>query len=226
MVKLLNKKNISTLSNILYAFLQIQSSITDKIEINPPKTNCIYAMWHTNQFCLCVIPNRKDVNVMVSNSIDGELITRVIEHMGFGVVRGSSQRKGCVSSMMQLITKIKNGECAAIMVDGPRGPLHKVKGGVITLAKETGVPIIPTYWYSNERTFLHLPSWDKMTTPLFTCHVMNIYGDPIYVNENDDKNEIAKKIADALNDLEKRAPEEYLKAKKQNLWKKQKRKKV
>ena len=223
MVRLINNKNISKLADTIFAFFHLQSYFTHIIEINPPKTKSnLYAFWHEHQFAIYGIPNKSELNVLISNSKDGEVITRAVEKMGFKVVRGSSARKGCVTSTMQLITRIKNGESAAIMVDGPRGPYHRVKNGIITIAKETGAPIIPSYWYSGERTFIKLPSWDKMSTPIFNCHIINLYGEPISVDKDADTKEIAKKLEEALYDLERRAPEEFAKAKKQKLWKKQK----
>lgn len=223
MVRLINDKNISKIANLVYGFFHLQSFFTHIVEINPPKGKSnIYAFWHSHQFAIYGIPDKGNVNVLISNSQDGEVVAGAVEKLGFKVVRGSSARKGCISSTMQLITRVKEGESAAIMVDGPRGPLHKVKKGAITIAKETGAPIIPSCWYSAEKTFVYLPSWDKMSTPVFNCHIINLYGDPIYVNKDDDTKEVATKIANAINELIERAPEEFKKAKKQNLWKKRK----
>lgn len=223
MVRLINNKNITKLGDLIYAFFHLQSYFTHIIEVNPPKTKAnLYAFWHEHQFAIYGIPNKGEVNVLISNSQDGQVVAKAVEKLGFKVVRGSTARKGCITSTMQLISRIKEGESAAIMVDGPRGPYHKVKNGIITIAKETGAPIIPAYWYSEEKTFVKLPSWDKMTTPIFNCHIMNLYGEPIYVNKDDDPKDIANKIEVSLDDLKDRAPEEYAKAKKQKLWKKKK----
>lgn len=108
------------------------------------------------------------------------------------------------------------------MVDGPHGPLHKVKGGAIKLAKETGAPIVPVHWFSPQKTFITLPSWDKMKTPLGHCNIINIYGEPINVAPDDNEKEIAKKIKFSLEELKKLAPVEYQKAKEQKLWKRKK----
>lgn len=221
MVRIINSKNVDKIASFVYGALLIQKFFTHIIEINNPlKVPCIYAMWHENQFCIHGIEDKAHLNVLISNSADGEIIARAVEKWGFRVVRGSSNRKGCVSSTMQLISRIKEGECAALMVDGPRGPLHKVKGGVITLAKETGAPIIPMHWFSREKTFVTLPSWDKMKTPLFNCHIINLYGDPIYVSKDDKDEDIAARIKSSLEELEKLAPAEFDKAKKNKLWKK------
>ena len=223
MVRLINNENIDKIATIVYRTLRVQEFFTHIIEINNPLIKpCIYAMWHENQFCIHGIEDKAHLNVLISNSADGEIIARTVEKWGFKVVRGSSARKGCVTSTMQLITRLKEGECAALMVDGPRGPLHKVKGGAIKLAKETGAPIVPMHWYSPEKTFISLPSWDKMKTPLGLCHIINIYGDPIYVNPEDDEAEVAQRVKASFEDIEKRAPEEFQKAKKLKLWKKRK----
>lgn len=223
MVKLLNNKTKPYLINVVASILHFQELFTHIVEIdNPGVTPCIYAMWHENQFAIYGIRDKGNLNVLISNSADGELVATAVEEMGFKVVRGSSARKGCVSATLQLIDRLKNGECAAIMMDGPSGPLHKIKGGVFKLARETGAPIVPTHWYSEEKTFVTLPSWDKMKSPILNCHIINIYGEPIYIKEEDTNEEIGKQIKASINNLIQRAPEEYKKAKQQKLWKKRK----
>lgn len=223
MVRLINENNVDKVAAVVYGALTLQRIFTHILEINNPEIKpCIYVMWHENQFCIHGIQDKKHLNVLISNSIDGEIIARTVGRWGFGVVRGSTARKGCISSTMQLISKLKEGECAAIMVDGPHGPLHMVKAGAIKLAKATGAPIVPMHWYSDEKTFITLPSWDKMKTPLGLCHIVNLYGNPIYVKEEDDDKVIAEKIKNSLEDLRERAPEEFVKAKKAKLWKKRK----
>jgi hypothetical protein len=141
--------------------------------------------------------------------------------MGFKTCRGSSNRKGSVSGTLKMISKLKNGEDIAIMVDGPRGPIHKVKSGAIVLAREAGVPIVPIHWYSTDFTFVKFPSWDTMTSPIGPCKLINLYGKPIYV-ENKTNEQVAQEIKDSLEKLEKEAPERYKQARKQKLWNKKK----
>ena len=222
MVRLISKDNMKYVGAIVSEILHWQERGTKIVEIgNKYIYPCIYALWHENQCGIYGIQNKGKVNVLVSNSIDGEIIAKAIERMGFSTVRGSSGRRGSVTATMQLITKLKNGECAAIMMDGPRGPLHKIKGGVIKLAKETGAPIVPMHWYSEDLTFITLPSWDKMKYPLTYCEMINLYGEPIYVKPEDDDDEIREKITASLKELEGRSHEEFVNAKKQKLWKKQ-----
>jgi len=224
MVRLINSKNVNVIAGIAYAILRQQEKFTHIIEQdNPNLEPCIYAMWHSNQLLVHGFRNRSNVNILISNSIDGEIVARTAENWGFNVVRGSSGKKGAIESTMQMISKLNRGESVAIMVDGPHGPLHKVKNGAIKLAQKTGVPIIPANWYSPQKTFRSLPSWDKMKVPLGKCEILNTYGTPIYVKSDASDEEISivrQNVYDQLVDLEEKAPALYLEAKKNNLWKK------
>lgn len=224
MVRIINRKNAHIYANIAYSIMHIQEFFTHIKEWDhPDETSCIYAMWHANQFLVYGIRNRDKLSIQVSNSSDGDIISHVIENMGFKVVRGSAERKGAVTSTMQMISRLNEGESVGIMVDGPHGPYHKVKNGVIKLAQKTGRPIVPVHWYSPQKTFITLPSWDKMKTPFFDCNILNVYGKPIYVKTDatdDEINQAKENIKEQLYDLEAKAPVFYKEAVKQKLWKK------
>ena len=218
MVRLINGNNIKKVTEVAYFFMHIQEFFTYIKEIdNPGVEPCVYAMWHKNQFCVYGLKNKSKVNILISNSLDGEIVSSVCERMGFQTCRGSSNRRGCVASSLKMIDKLKRGESIAIMVDGPRGPEYKVKRGAIVLARDAGVPIVPMTWYSDELTFLTLPSWDKMKTPFGPCRIINLYGKPIYVDNKTDE-EVAEEVKQAIFELERIAPEKFKEAKKQKLW--------
>lgn len=222
MVRLINDSNIDFLANTAYRLMRLQEIFTHIHEYNNPNLKpCIYAMWHANQFLVHGLEDKANTSILVSNSIDGEVVARAVEKWGFKVVRGSAGKKGAVESTMQMLTRLKNGECVGIMVDGPHGPLHKVKNGAVKLAQMSGAPIVPAHWYSPQKTFINLPSWDKMKTPLGDCKILNLYGEPIYVNENATDEELSaakENIKTQLLNLEAKAPEIYNEAKKQKLW--------
>ena len=220
MVRLINKKNLPVISNVVFKLLKIQEIFTYIKNVDLPETgNCIYVMWHANQFLVHGLPDRRNVNILISTSLDGEIVANVCEKWGFKVRRGSAGRKGSVSATRQMLDCLKNNESVAIMVDGPHGPYHEVKKGAILLSRDSGVPIVPVHWYSKDKTFRQLPSWDKMTSPIGPCKIMNLYGKPIYP-ENKTEEELAQEIKSALLDLEKQAPEKYEQAIKAKLWKK------
>ncbi len=222
MVRIINKNNVPLVANFAYMLMKTQELFTYMADWNNPNIDsCVYVLWHENQFALHGLPNRKNISILISNSLDGEIIARVVEKWGFKTSRGSAQRKGAVTATLQMISRLKDGESVAIMVDGPRGPYHKVKHGAIVLAKEAGVPIVPVHWVSFDPTFCHLPSWDKMTSPIGPCRLLNMYGDPIYLDNKTDE-QVAQEIKQSLDYLKSHEKEFYNKAKELKLWSKKK----
>ena len=109
-----------------------------------------------------------------------------------------------------------------MMVDGPKGPAKVVKDGVIKIAKLAGVPIVPMCWYSNNFNLIKMSSWDKLEMPVCDVRLINLYGEPIYVDPNgsDEDDEKARlKLQESLEDLDNRIADEYNKVYWHGLWK-------
>ena len=218
-MKLLEGKNVERVSGLVYRILKFQELFTRITEVNNPlKKPCIYAMWHAHQFCIHGLPDRGKVNVLISRSRDGEIIANVVEKWGFKTIRGSKGKKGAVEASMQMLSALKENECCAMMVDGPHGPARVVKDGVIKIAKLSGAPIVPIYWYSNNFTFAKFPSWDEMRSPILATNLINIYGEPIYVKSDDDEEKARIKLQTSLEELEKQAPKAFNEVYKFGLW--------
>lgn len=223
-MKISGEKQLNFLAKLVYVLFRIQEPFTLIREVNNPGIKpCIYAMWHGHQCCIHGIEDKAHLNVLISRSIDGEIIARTVEKWGFKTVRGSKGKKGSIEATMKLIESLKNNECIAMMVDGPSGPAFQVKEGVIKIAKMSGAPIIPLYWYSPNKNFLKMPSWDGLRYPFGFTRLLNLYGEPILVNhDNTDAQDegIRIKLQESLNELEKRAPQVYKEVFKSKLWKK------
>lgn len=210
MVRLFGDISAKSIAKFLYVIFHMQEMFTHIVRVDFPEVKpCIYAMWHRNQMSVYGHPNIGKLNVLVSRSKDGEIIADIIEQMGFKTIRGSKGRQGAVEASMQLLTALKEGEDGAMMVDGPKGPPEIAKDGVIKLAKMAGVPIVPVSWYSTNFTWLKFPSWDGLRMPLFRTNLVNLYGKPIYVSEEDSIEEKTKELQDSLDDLERRIPDAY-----------------
>lgn len=224
MVRISSEKQLGFLAKLVYVAFRIQEPFTRIKQVNNPELKpCIYAMWHAHQCCIHGLKDKENLNVLISRSIDGEIIARTVEKWGFKTVRGSKGKKGSVEATMQLIDKLKHDECVAMMVDGPKGPAFVVKEGVIKIAKLAQAPIVPVYWYSEDRSFLKLPSWDGFRYPFFYTRLLNLYGDPIYVgaDNTDEQDEAVRvKLQNSLDELAKKAPEVFKEVHKFRLWKK------
>ena len=66
--------------------------------------------------------------------------------------------------------------------DGPAGPIKKLKPGVLIMAKETGVPIIPITMDASSK--LVMDTWDKKKQPLPFSKIRIEYHEPIYIRED------------------------------------------
>ncbi len=226
MVRLINKNNAKHFGKIISGYMQLQKYGTLIHEVNNNYMRpCIYAMWHHDQFCIYGVQNKSTTSILISNSADGDIVAYAVEGLGFKTVRGSSGRAGAIESTLKMVELLEKGESVAIMVDGPHGPLHNVKNGVVRIAKMSGAPIVPMGWYCPQFNFVNLPSWDKMTAPIGFCKIINLYGDPIYVPKdatNDDESEIRKQLKAALEDIQRRLPEIHKEALKNRVWDKKK----
>lgn len=211
------------LAIVVKAFFSFQRHFTHIVEVNQPNAEpCLYAMWHGNQCCVFGLKNKGKVNILISRSRDGDLVAAGVEMLGFKTIRGSKGKKGAVEATLQMIDTLKSGESCAMMVDGPKGPAHIVKDGVIKIAKLAGVPIVPMCWYSTNFNWIRFKSWDTFTLPICNVNLINLYGAPIYINPDGDEKsdeEARLKLQEALEDLDKRIPEEYKKVYWRGLWK-------
>jgi hypothetical protein len=134
-----------------------------------------------------------------SESRDGEIQAGILKRFGYGVVRGSSKRKGDRAALA-LVDALRKGWNIALAVDGPRGPLHEVKQGVTYLSGKLDKMIIPVST-SAKRFWILEKIWDKYLLPVpFTDGVI-VYGEPIVVKGTDmDELELKRReLTDALN---------------------------
>jgi lysophospholipid acyltransferase (LPLAT)-like uncharacterized protein len=104
--------------------------------------HAILAFWHSQQLMILIGYRGTGAHVLISQHGDGEIIARIIARFGHETVRGSSTRGGA-GALRALIKVGRSGRDIGVTPDGPRGPRHVAKLGVIHLAKATGLPIVP-----------------------------------------------------------------------------------
>ncbi len=115
--------------------------------------------------------------IMISQSRDGELIAGVAERTGWHTARGSSS-KGGKEAMQEMIDHLKRYHFGAHILDGPRGPMGRVKAGAIKMAKESNAFIVPFYMYADKAWFFN--SWDRFMLPKPFANVTLLFDEPIY----------------------------------------------
>lgn len=126
--------------------------------------NLIYACFHQDDMSCIPYFGDRNICVLVSASKDGRMLAAALEHFGFQTVMGSSHKKA-VAGLLAAMRKVQDGHKFTIAVDGPRGPLHKVKEGIAHLSEKTRVPIVPVKARPT-RAFVFHKSWSKTALPL------------------------------------------------------------
>lgn len=123
-----------------------------------------FAGFHQGMLYLPYHFRDRDGVVMVSASRDGDLIAHTMARFGLRSARGSS-RHGGEQALQAMIDEVNASHCSAgVIVDGPRGPAGIAKHGVIRLARDTGLPIVPGNWWATPH--VEFGSWDRTIVPL------------------------------------------------------------
>ena len=157
--------------------------------------NVIYVFWHQNILPLLYLHRFSKSVVLISSSKDGEYISGPAEVLGYQTARGSSTRGG--SSAIKKLIKLSENYSVAITPDGPKGPIHEVKDGVIYLALITKKPIIPVSIIIDKAKVLN--SWDKFRIPKPFAHIKIIYHSKIYVKNKSEIDSMKNIIKKSLN---------------------------
>ena len=84
------------IADLIYKVFRFQEHFTDIQNVNFPDKPCVFAMWHAHQCCIHGFPDKKNCNVLISRSRDGQIIGSVVERWGFNVLYGSAGKKGSV----------------------------------------------------------------------------------------------------------------------------------
>ena len=114
--------------------------------------------------------------LMISRSRDGDLISGVANRVGWHTPRGSSSRGG-KAAMTAMITHLKQYGFGAHILDGPRGPMGRIKPGIIRMAHATGALLVPFHVTADKAWFFN--SWDRFMLPRPFSKVCITFGESI-----------------------------------------------
>ncbi len=121
--------------------------------------------------------------MLISAHRDGELIANTVAHFDIGWVKGSSS-KGGAGALRAMVKALRAGEWVGITPDGPRGPRMRVSDGIISLAKLTGAPVVPTTY--GIRSGKILGTWDRFLIAMPFSKGVLIWGEPLSVPRDAD----------------------------------------
>jgi lysophospholipid acyltransferase (LPLAT)-like uncharacterized protein len=167
----------------------------------------VFACWHQRFFSGFFVPRIFGMNpcIMISQSRDGDFVSDVVARIGWVPVRGSSSRGG-KKALQEMIAGVEKYRMSGHIVDGPQGPPHIIKPGLVSLAQQTGAAICPGY-ISYEKPWV-FNSWDRFLIPKPFSRVLLRAGDFIFVPKELDETAFEK----ARLDIEHRMIEGYAEA--------------
>lgn len=135
----------------------------------------LYLFWHENVLLPLDRAGHSDLTMLLSRHRDGDVLSRVAFHFGFGVVRGSTF-DGASTALRDLIRIARKGHLT-ITPDGPRGPRRVLAQGPIFLASRLGLPIVPM-GFGYDRPW-RMNSWDRFAVPRPFSRARGVMGSEI-----------------------------------------------
>ena len=178
----------------------------------------ILLVWHGRNFQ--AIPMSRlfinPVTALTSRSRDGAMIANVIRPFGYAAIQGSgtgaaakkrtNPKKRGMQAFRAMLKHLKNGEMVLATADVPPGPVFETGPGMVKLAAKSGAAIMVVgAGFSPE---LPIPgTWDKSKLPLPFANRSLVFGEPIYVEDGDDKaiEAACQRVTDALNAVQAEA---------------------
>jgi len=139
----------------------------------------IVALWHAGLIYTLYHFRKLPATIMVSGSRDGEWVARVLNIWGQQPVRGSRLKGGLVAIRDMTSLLKRHPIYAGIVADGSKGPPCIAQKGAVILARDTGLPIVPTG--IGARPAYYFNSWDRLMLPMPFSRVVMVYGPPIHV---------------------------------------------
>ncbi|MGP1274534.1 MAG: lysophospholipid acyltransferase family protein [Caulobacterales bacterium] len=152
----------------------------------------IGAFWHGRLLMsIALWPKRtQQTAILVSRSVDGDIIARAAAHHKVLGIRGSTRKrrrdgslddKGAMSAYRAMVRHLEEDGVMAITPDGPKGPRMRVTPGAIRLAEATGVPILAVTWSIRARKVFN--SWDRFVLPFPFSRGVIIWSEPYFLPE-------------------------------------------
>jgi lysophospholipid acyltransferase (LPLAT)-like uncharacterized protein len=180
----------------------------EALNANPGKGK-IVAGWHGRSFLAPLRWRNRGWFVLVSQSRDGEIATRVWQKLGFNVLRGSTGvDKGGARAAAMCAKALKAGATLIFSPDGSKGPAQILQKGVLWIAQNGEAEIIPATTNARPRKLLR--SWDRYLLPLPFSRGVVALGDPITVPKgiSDEEMErirchVERKLTDLQDEVER-----------------------
>lgn len=165
----------------------------------------LVTFWHGEYLPLFTMLRGRRGCVFTSHSFRGAVIRDICQRFGYECVQLPDD--GGVKSLALMRRTLAAYVLGGVAVDGPLGPHHVVKPGVVVLASRADLVLMPMStagrhsWVLNRR-------WDRMALPILFTRVALVVGEPIRVPPKLDRQAISDwedRVHQALDAVDQRA---------------------
>jgi hypothetical protein len=162
----------------------------------------IYALWHD----AILIPlarqalERPNVAALVSRHQDGAYLAEFMHYIGIRSIRGSTARGG--DQALRDLMRLGDDWHIFITPDGPRGPQHVIKSGLVYLASRTGRPIVPMVSHFGSAWHVR-GSWTGLRIPKPFSRGCYLFGEPLSIPPDLSRDEIERHRARVQSEMDR-----------------------
>ncbi|WP_459944049.1 lysophospholipid acyltransferase family protein [Desulfocastanea catecholica] len=138
----------------------------------------LVVFWHTKHIALFPLVEGFDAWILTNRSFRGQVIAALAGHFGYHSIF-LDHKHG--QELQQLLDDLlQKHRCLAIAVDGPLGPLHRVRPSLVRLASQLKLLVVPLSVAAQPKIVMRR-RWDKMEIPLPCSRVLFGVGKPFKV---------------------------------------------
>ena len=164
------------------------------------RKSVILSVWHGHLLSIVHDLRNEPMNAIAGTHRDAEIISQIATKWGWNMMRGSSKEKGEVAYKDMIRALKKPGSLVFITPDGPTGPVHIPKPGVIRAAQSTQSAIIPISVHSTKHW--GFTNWDTFYLEKPFGKIFINYGPPIFFNKGQDFQECSQILINKMEAVE------------------------
>ncbi len=165
----------------------------------------VMVLWHDSLMLPLGHSMSPGTTALVSPDRDGEFLVRVLQRLGVGAARGSTNRSG-QRALRESLDAARKGARLVITPDGPRGPRRELRDGALWVAAQSGLPLVAFAAVPSRAWRAH--SWDRFQVPLPFCRIAVCFSQPMRITAHDlehDAERVRAEVSAALAAMDERA---------------------
>ena len=158
--------------------------------------------WHDQLLLMVFGYPGKGAKLLISVSKDGELLARTMKYFQQDTVRGSSSRAGR-AAFREMLNLCKEDADIVLTPDGPKGPRHELKDGVVQLARMSKRAVVPlAFACSRGHRFA---SWDRFLCPYPFSRGVYAFGEPVFFDQEEGVEVFRERLLKSITENQQRA---------------------